>query len=303
MKSSIFITGASGFIGRKLLSKLSELQAENIYCLSRNDHNEKGMQGCNAVRWIKGTLFDSNRFGKHLENCDTVIHMAALTGKARSQEYFEINAKGTEFLIHACKNAHVKNFLYMSSIAVKFRDISRYYYAQSKQQAEEAVKSSGLHYAILRPTIVIGRESSIWASLSKAAKAPIIPMFGDGKTKIQPIWVDDLVDIIMAIIDNDNFYDRTYEVGGKEIVTMEQFLKSIHHFYYEKDPRVVHLSLKYVLPVLLFLETFFQKFMPFNAGQLSSFANDGIVDESNSFYDKDLQTKNIKAMIALASGR
>jgi nucleoside-diphosphate-sugar epimerase len=303
MKSSIFITGASGFIGRKLLSKLSELQARDIYCLSRNDHNEKGMRECKAVRWIKGSLFDFDRFAKHLESCDTVIHMAALTGKAGSQEYFEVNARGTEFLIHACRSAQVRNFLYMSSIAVKFPDISRYYYAQSKQQAEEAVKRSGLRYTILRPTIVIGRDSSIWASLSKVAKAPVIPMFGDGKTKIQPIYVDDLADIIMAIIDNDNFCDRTYEVGGKDIVTMEQFLKCIHHFYYEKDPRVVHLPLKYVVPVLLFFEIFLKKFMPFNAGQLSSFANDGIVDESKSFCGKNPQAKDIKAMIALASGR
>jgi nucleoside-diphosphate-sugar epimerase len=141
----LFITGASGFIGRHLLAKLDPEQYDSIYCLTRRESTAKKLAEQNRFHWVIGSLFDSTVYGGCLDSSDTVIHLAATTGKAQPQEYFRVNATGTRYLIEQCKQRGIKNFLYVSTITVKFGDKSNYHYAQSKQEAEEAVKRSGLN--------------------------------------------------------------------------------------------------------------------------------------------------------------
>lgn len=301
MKSSVFITGSSGFIAGNLLQKLNLGEYEIICCLSRNkskittDLSEK-----DNFKFIRGSIYDADLYTPYLASCDTVVHFAAVTGKARPEEYFKVNTEGTEFLIKQCKQLGVQNFLYISSIAVKFSGISQYYYAQSKRQGEDAVRSSGLKYTIVRPSIVIGKESPILASLSKLAKAPITPIFGDGRVKIQPIYIDDLTDCLLSIINENIFLDEAFDLGGPESVTIENFLKKIHQIYYKKDPRTIHIPLRLFIPFLSFLEKYFLSILPFTVGQLSSFRYDGTVEKNRLLLKHLPQMKNVDKMLRIA---
>ena len=65
-----------------------------------------------------------------------MLHLAAVTGKNRPAEYFRVNREGTRALVDECRRRRVKRIIYISTIAAKFQDQRRYYYAQSKHQAE-----------------------------------------------------------------------------------------------------------------------------------------------------------------------
>lgn len=300
MKSSLFITGSSGFIAGNFLQRINPEEYKNIYCLSRNESMvTTSLSKYNNFKFIKGNIYDTNLYGPYLASTDTVVHFAAATGKARPEEYFKVNAEGTEFLVKQCEQLTVKNFLYMSSISVKFTDISRYYYAQSKQKGEDAVKGSSLRYAIVRPTIVIGKKSPIFESLFKLAKGNIIPIFGDGTTKIQPIYIDDLVDCLLSIINENIFLNETFDLGGPEVITIENFIKRIHQVYYNKEPKSIHIPLRLFIPFLSFLEKFFYSYMPLTVGQLSSFRNDGTIEKNKIFLKHFPQLKNVNKMLRL----
>ena len=193
----------------------------------------------------------------------------------------------------------MKNFLYISSIAVKFKEISQYYYAQSKKQGEDAVRSSGLNYVIVRPAIVIGKESPILKSLGKLAKAPVIPIFGDGTAKIQPIYIDDLNDCLLSIINEKFFSNETFDLGGPETITIENFLKKIHQIYYKKDPVAIHFPLRFLIPLLSFLEKYVVSSLPVTVGQLSSFRFDGTIEENTLFRQHLPGMKNIDKMLEM----
>ena len=206
MKGSLFITGASGFIASNLLRKLNIKEYKSVYCLSRHESEIlTRLSEYDNFKFIKGSIYDAELYEPYLASSDIVVHLAAATGKAGREEYFKVNAEGTKFLINQCIRQGVTKFLFISSISVKFPEVSQYYYAQSKQAAENIVKESGLNYTILRPTIVIGKESPILRSLEKLAKMPVIPIFGTGTSQIQPIYIEDLVDCILYIINENNF--------------------------------------------------------------------------------------------------
>jgi NADH dehydrogenase len=300
MAQSLFMTGATGFLGRHFLHGINPQRYRHIYCLSRTGQPPaNNLSSPPSVTFIRGTLFDADTYRPYLVGAETVVHMAAAVGKVEKAEYFRVNAEGTECLLQECQQLGVRNFLYISSIAVKYIHKSCYYYAQSKQLAEEAVRRSNLHYTIVRPTLIIGKESSPWHSLSKLVTGRVILVAGDGTTKIQPIYVDDLVEFLNSSLDASSFSNETIEVGGPEIITIEYFLKRIHQIHHNTTPLVLHLPLKVLVAVLSFFEAFSSSLLPLNAGQLAFFGNDGTIKPSMALQPQLQRMKSIDEMLAI----
>jgi nucleoside-diphosphate-sugar epimerase len=302
MKRALFITGANGFIGKNLLGRLEFTKYERIICLTRSPNVlTADFSAIKNLDIVKSNILNPEKYGDALKNCDVVVHFAAATGKQNPEDYFKVNAEGTQLLVDSCKQFGVRNFLYISSISTKFEDKNRYYYAQSKLQGEEIVKQSGLSYVIVRPTQVIGHGGSLWENFSRLAKAPIIFMFGDGQAKIQPIYTDDLVDCLIEIINEDKFANETIDLGGREVITIEDFIRRIHHFYTDKDAKVIHLPLKLIIPILSFLERFVYGILPVTVGQLAAFRNDGTIIENRILKDFLPRMKNVDGIIRLSA--
>ena len=300
MAQSLFITGATGFLGRHFLQGINPQRYRHIYCLSRTGQPPaNNPSGFPSVTFIRGTLFDADLYRPYLARAETVVHMAAAVGKVEKAEYFHVNAEGTEFLLQECQQLGVRNFLYISSIAVKYIHKSRYYYAQSKQLAEEAVRRSQLRYTIVRPTLIIGKESSPWQSLSKLVTGRLILVIGNGTSRIQPIYVDDLVEFLDSTLGLNNFSNETIEVGGPEVITIEHFLKRIHQIHHNSPPLVLHLPLKLLVSILSFFEAFSSSLLPLNVGQLAFFDNDGTIEPSMVLQPQLQRMKSIDEMLAI----
>lgn len=235
------------------------------------------MAGLGSVEFLPASLpSELAACEQKLAGTETVVHLAAVTGKARRERYFEVNVEGTRALLKMCRRIGVSRFLFISSIAAAFPDKTRYYYAQSKEQAEDIVRSSGLRYTILRPTMILGRRAQVWQSLSRLANLPFVPLFGSGATMIQPIWVDDLAAFIIEILKTDRFRNETLEIGGLESISIEQFLVRASRLLRKSEPRLLHVPLTPIRAALAWLEPLFLSILPFTAGQLASFRFDGI---------------------------
>lgn len=294
---SLFITGASGFLGRCLLSRLDPAKFENIFCLSRSAQPSSTAAG---VEWLRGGLADTAAHPAALAAADCVIHLAAATGKLPPKEYFAVNVDGTRFLLEQCKLANVRNFLFVSSIAAGFPDQTRYYYAQSKVQAEEIVRASGLRYSIVRPTMIFGPGSPVLASLARLAALPVIPVFGSGATPVQPIAVADLADFILRIVDNDLFSAETFDLGGPDVVSIEELLRKIHLLLRHSSAKPLHIPLALLLPALTLLEIVAYPLLPVTVGQLATFRFDGAARPNPLWNARRSQLQSLDAMLAAA---
>jgi NADH dehydrogenase len=284
-KPSILITGAAGFVGTQLLAHLDTSKYQTIYCLDRKreDIQLPGLpeQEREKITTIQGDLLNSSTYETILEQIDTVVHLAAVTGKVNPKDYFKVNAYATMLLLDRCKKAGVKQFLFFSSIAVTFKNKYRYFYAQSKEQAENYVKTSGLKFTILRPTMIMGKGSPVFAGLAQLAGLPIIPVFGNGKTCIQPIHVLDVVKAIQAIENDSRYNNEVLELGGPEAVSINDFVKKIALSRGKKKPRVFHLPIGLIGFFLSILERVVYGLLPLTVGQLASFRNEGTAEENS----------------------
>jgi NADH dehydrogenase len=303
MANSILITGASGFVAARLLDRLEPADSAHVYALSRKaSPRTVARSERTGFTLVQADFQHTDTYASMLASVETVVHLAATTGKARPRDHFAVNAAGTRTLLEQCVRHGVRNFLYVSSIAAKFVNIDRYYYAQSKREAEAAVAASGLSYAIVRPTPVLGHEGATWAGLSKLARAPLMPVFGSGATKIQPIYVDDLADCLCTILHERLFRNETLELGGTDVVSIECLLRRIRQAYGRKGLGVVHLPLRPVRGLLACLEPLLLALLPLTAGQLATFSEDGTITPNHLFQRHAGRMKNVEEMIALSMG-
>jgi nucleoside-diphosphate-sugar epimerase len=112
-----------------------------------------------------------------------------------------------------------------------------------------------------------------------------LPVIGDGTARIQPIDVDDLVDAMISIIDEQDFDNEIFDLGGPDTVSIEEFLKKVHRVYFEEEPNIMHLPYEPLRRVVAYAEAYLPSMLPLNAGQLSVFVQDGTVT-SNRLYEK-----------------
>ncbi|MCL4523795.1 MAG: NAD(P)H-binding protein [Acidobacteria bacterium] len=291
----IFLTGATGFLGRALLAHPGVAQFEKISCLSRSVPPASSSRN---IEWFRGELTDTSTYSPALAGADCVLHLAAATGKLPPKEYFAVNVDGTRSLIEQCKLAGVKDFVFVSSIAAGFPDQSRYHYAQSKLQAEEIVRVSGLRHAIVRPTMIFGKNSPVLAGLAKLAALPVVPVFGDGHTPVQPIAAEDLADFLLRIVDNDLFRGETFDLGGPDVVSIEELLRKIHVSLRHSNARTLHIPMPLLVPALTLLEILAYPLLPITVGQLATFRFDGTARPNSLWNEQRASLQSLKKMLA-----
>jgi NADH dehydrogenase len=269
------LTGGGGFIGSRLLPALLAREYPVVVLDRSGRIGDSGLLPESHI--VRGDLLAPDSYRGALASTDIVVHLAASTGRASSDEHWRVNAVGTETLINACRAARVHGVVGVSSIATTFGDLRGYPYAQAKIYAERAVETSGLPHIVLRPTMVLGPGSPILAALSRLALLPAIPIFGTGRTLVQPVHVDDVVSVILAVLERERFPNETIDVGGPEALPIEELLQQIRVARTGRRGRVWHVPLGAMLPALNAAEAVgLGSLLPFSVGQLATFRFPGM---------------------------
>ena len=235
----VFLTGATGFLGKNLVENLSS--KHNITCLIRdknieNNENYKFLKSFN-VNLIYGDVFNPPL----IKGYDVVIHVAALIHGPDNQ-VLKINYQGTKNILKNCQN--IGKFIFISSAGVygpcenACEDSiinTTNSYEKSKVLAEREVKKSLFPYIILRPGLITGKYEKNISKLSNLAVEGIVPIIGKGQIKIQTIDIKIVVNILEKLMKSD-IKNEIFNVAG-EIRTIERFIKNIN-----QKARIIHLS-------------------------------------------------------------
>ena len=213
----ILLTGGTGFVGGHVLKAL-QAAGRPVRCLVRDP--SKANLDCELVA---GDITDAASLRRAVEGVDTVVHLVGI--RQGSREQFErVMSQGTRDLLGASKDAGVGRFVLMSALGTseESKDLVPYYGA--KWEMEQTVESAGIPYVIFRPSFVFAKDGGILPTFGKLARfAPVTPITGSGVQRIQPIWAGDLAAYFDKAIDLDAATNRTFELGGPDVVSWNEF--------------------------------------------------------------------------------
>jgi uncharacterized protein YbjT (DUF2867 family) len=230
----ILITGATGYIGRHLVARLVA-DGERPRCLVRDINRAKRLLPVDKVELVQGATTSPDSLHAAVQDVDTIIHAAFLTAdrkQSTGNEYEKTNVQGTANLIKAAKKAGVKRIIEISGLGTKPDRPGSY--MQGRYLAEKMLKESSLDWTIIQPSVLFGKNAPFIKGLADLIRtAPVVPLIGGGKIMFQPIWVEDVVTVIVKVLqDPTGTTKRTYTIGGPAYYSFTQIidvlLKTMH---------------------------------------------------------------------------
>ncbi|MBK8026409.1 MAG: SDR family NAD(P)-dependent oxidoreductase [Chloroflexi bacterium] len=233
----ILVTGATGFLGSALAKRLAETGAP-IIALARSGAKAAAVEE-QGLRVARGDMTNRESLRRAVEDCDYVVHCAASFGHPDEQR--NVNLNGTRALAEECAFAGIKQLVYISSIAVygfgRRGVVSEstpalpgaYAYAKTKYGGEVAIKEvslhTGLNHAIVRPGMIYGPGSVNWtdALFKYATRNPIL-FPGDGSGSAHPIFIDDVVDMLVRITGDESLNGEIFNCTPDPAPTWREWL-------------------------------------------------------------------------------
>ena len=232
----ILVTGGTGFVGGHVVHELRGRDLP-VRCLVRDPRKATKLTGW-GCEVAEGDVTDERSLRRAVAGVDTIVHLVAIRQGPREQ-FQRIMVDGTRDLLSAARDAGVGRFVHMSALGTseETRELVPYYWA--KWENEQQVRSSGIPFVIFRPSFVFGPDGGILPTFVKLAKlAPVTPIIGSGRQRIQPIWADDLARIFTEATQKEDVTGRLFELGGRDAVTWNEFWERLKRVLGLRRPSV-----------------------------------------------------------------
>jgi NADH dehydrogenase len=233
----ILVTGGTGFVGPRVVHAL-RAHGRDVRALVRRPERGAQLAGLGA-ELAGGDVTDPVSLRAALEGCTHVVHLVAII-KGRPQDFDRVMTQGTRNLVAAAKEAGVERFVLMSALGTTAttKDVVPYFGA--KWAMEQDVRGSGLEYTTFRPSFVFGRGGGVLPTFVRQVRyAPVVTVIGSGRQRIQPIWIEDVAEYLARAVDAPAAANRTFEVGGPDVVSWDGLYQTIAKVL-GKRRRLVH---------------------------------------------------------------
>jgi nucleoside-diphosphate-sugar epimerase len=226
MPKKIIITGAAGLVGLNLISKLNK-KDYSIVAIDKNGANLDLIKKINpSVKVFCADLSQLNPSWMELfKDANCVIQLQAQISDSEKGPYIKNNIDSVKNVVEVCEKLKIKNLIHISSSVVI--SIAKDNYSNTKKDGEEIVKKSGVPHTILRPSLMYGCfDIKHMGFLMKfLRKVPFVyPIPGNGEYIRQPVYVEDLIDIIIRLIE-EKPKNEIWNIIGKEQIYFIDMLK------------------------------------------------------------------------------
>ncbi|MAI02651.1 MAG: hypothetical protein CMP40_02335 [Rickettsiales bacterium] len=226
-KEIVSVIGGSGFIGRYLVDRLLDL-GYYVKVISRETGSKKlffPSSKLGQYSLVNCNVIDFEILNKVIKDSTIVINLVGVLVSNKKNSFEDAHVKGARNLVKACLKNNVEKLIHISALGISNKNNSEY--SKTKIEAEKYIKSFGSS-VIIRPSVVCGEEDNFINFFAKQVKlSPIIPLIGSGSTKFQPIFIADLVEIIILSLKVKLKKNLILDVGGPDVLSFKDILDFI----------------------------------------------------------------------------
>lgn len=250
----VFLTGGTGFVGNEVLRQLVAA-GHTARCLIR-----PGSEGRLTVRAgvevRHGDVIEPETLVGALAGCDAVIHLVGIIREfpGKGVTFKRLHCEATRNMVEAAESQGVKRYLQMSANGTRQNADCPYH--QTKWQAEEAVRASGLDWTIFRPSLIFGAGDAFVNMLAEMMrKLPVMPVIGDGQYRMSPVAVEDVAASFVKALALRETIGKTFHCGGPASHSYDQILDRIGAALGKKKVVKLHHPVLLMKPVVALFES------------------------------------------------
>lgn len=221
----ILVTGAAGFLGRHLVDRLLAQNTPVRVLLPEHKVDRLPWQGTPEI--VIGSILDEEALFRAATGVHVIIHLENAQWWGRPRDLERVELTGTRNLITAARAARVGRIITLSHLGAS--PASAYPLMRYKGLVEDALKASGLAYTILRCGLIFGEDDAFvnHIAMQLAITPGVFLMPGRGEVVLHPIYIDDVVSVLVNSLEALDSVDNIIEIGGPEYITLEDMIRTV----------------------------------------------------------------------------
>ena len=219
----VLVTGGTGVVGRSTVTALIQ-RGHVVQLLSRNARRDV-KQWPQGVHAVPANIAEAASIAGAADGCDVVLHLTSIVDESGPNTLDRVNVEGTRNVLREAERAGVRRFVYVSSLGAD-RGSSAYH--QSKRKAEAIVRQFKGAWTVIRPGSVYGPgDEQISLLLRMVRTLPTLPVLGDGEQRFQPIWHEDLAEVLAQAVEREDLHGKELDVAGPELTTQNDLVQRL----------------------------------------------------------------------------
>src|SRR5262249_8397185 len=205
--SCVTVFGGTGFVGRRVVRRLRE-SGTRVRIVSRHSgHSENA-----GIEQIAADAHDQRSIEAAVAGADGVVNAISLYVEQGGDTFHSVHVETAAKIARAARQAGIRRFVHVSGIGANSASSSPY--IRSRGEGEAAVQTAFPGAAIVRPAVVFAPDDAFLTTILRMLRSlPAYPMFGNGRTRLQPVYVDDVAAAIAQILRQNQKPYPIYELA------------------------------------------------------------------------------------------
>jgi NADH dehydrogenase len=226
---TVTVFGGTGFLGRRIVRHLRYREFP-VRIASRHPdrgHRQFGLDDP-QLQSVEANIHDERSVADALAGAYAAVNAVSLYVEHGQDTFHSVHVEAAQRIAAQAHRAGVVRLVHVSGIGADAASPSRY--IRKRGEGELAVRAAFADALFVRPAVMFGPDDALLTTLLKLLRRlPIYPMFGRGRTRLQPAYVEDVAEAVARVVRRTETRSATFEFGGPRVYSYEQFLRAVAH--------------------------------------------------------------------------
>ena len=224
----VTVFGGSGFLGRQIVKRLADDGADVRVAVRRPERASFLTEARRAgqIAPVYADVWDEASVAPAVDGTDAVVNTVGHYVERGKATFEAIHGQGALHVARASAMAGVRRLVHISGLGADPTSDSPY--VRARGIGENLVKEAFPGATILRPSVLFGPEDAFFNRLAALARVmPVLPLFGSGETKLQPVYVGDVAEAVARALATPAAEGKVYELGGPRVYTYKALVQLV----------------------------------------------------------------------------
>ncbi len=221
----ITVFGGTGFLGSAIVRTLLQRGAR-VRIAARRPERLHPSEHPERLTTLQADITDVASVAAALDGCRAVVNAVGLYVEHGADTFEAVHVRAAGNVARLAAQAGVEQLVHVSGIGASADSSSSY--VRARADGERRVSDSFGDASILRPSVLFGPGDSFLSTIDGISRlSPIFPLFGDGGTRMQPVYVDDVAEAVARVLEDSTTRARICELGGPRIYTYREIIECV----------------------------------------------------------------------------
>jgi len=220
----VTVFGGTGFLGQRVVPALAAA-GFHVRVAARRPSLAGFEAHSDQLEAVEADILNESSVAAAVEGASAVVNAVGLYVEKGRLTFESVHVEGAARVARCAGSAGVQQLISLSGIGVDENSPSAY--VRSRAHGENAVRAAFKPAVILRPSVMFACRDAFLNALVNITRLPVVPLFGDGSTRLQPVYVEDVAKAIVPLCEARNFDAKTFELGGAKTYTYREAVATV----------------------------------------------------------------------------